>query len=56
MIFVALVRELLLFISIKHANEAVVQKSYKKEDNRSNICIKDKVYVVANICQNGPRE
>jgi hypothetical protein len=33
-----------------------VQNRNKKENNRSNICTKDKDYVVANICQNSLRE
>jgi len=33
-----------------------VQKSNKYDDNRSNICIKDKDYVVANISQSSPGE
>jgi len=33
-----------------------VQKSNRYGDNRSNICIKDKDYVVANISQNSPGE
>jgi hypothetical protein len=33
-----------------------VENRYKKEESKSNICVADKSYVVANTCQNSPRE
>jgi hypothetical protein len=33
-----------------------VENRYKKEENKLNICVADKSYVVANTCQNSPGE
>jgi hypothetical protein len=33
-----------------------VEKRDTEEENKSNICVADKSYVVANTCQNSPRE